>query len=1128
MSQVRLKLVRHTGEVVDVTRWVVRLKWTHSVSQPWEEIDATLALPYALLGTSADPLSLSPPSKSPAANIGDWLVVTTFDEDEDTGRQAERVIIFGHVDLTENMGLMADSSGKGRSHRTRILATSWLWLLRRQRLYWQAIRTTALGGAQSPGAIIRKVIGNMLKSFGTQGDQGMGAILAAMFRELANIKVPPGLAGGDASLVNRHFMEWVTVYSDERLSPSVGARRWQDFTLPNFTLPNGMVWKGIIRQEDRNLHQRTTYRDEFPRTAEPVYGPNLKAIQSFIGSSPSLLELLMATFQPDSGMVELFPDLMRPPGESLDRNTGSIMGNVAPVLVYRMVPFRTRSLLDFIADHRDKNDANHGSKSSKEVDKILAGKFTDETWNLESKGGVHIMPGQIFNLTMAQSDGNRVNAVTVHNPLGSGNPWRLLESMGMPIADEGAVNLHGLRLYEPNWNFLPPPGDAKLTPWMQIIAAQAAQYHMGSEVFARGTIDCQFMFDRLHGGGLIRDPGSDKPRPSPGHRLRHGGVIHAHVAPGRVLTAYVDSYHHLLQADGDGKLHGSTHINYSRGLYDEALREPASRLDFTIQELADPKEDDGASPMWVDRPGRIWVNGELRPIQHDLVKSGVEYLRLKWGSVEESDALMATGDRKASDWEEEVRVLGVSLGMQQIKPALLPKSYWSGAGKRYPVRAFDDVRDPRGGSWYGHIRWIVLHFTDGALKHGEDAEGPTRGIKAALEDHHINAQFYIGYDGTIYQTADARHAGFATSKYHAGASSEPTVGQLDGRAIHIELETPRMPFTTSHSHYDAAADIADNPDDPNYSLRHPAGPVLIQRHDSTKKDGDGYYYEFMESTGWGQQNPLSLTEEQEKALAALVASLHVNITAVASNTNNLRRVKDDSGATVERKAVSWLADEVRAASQTLSRDGKPTYQGLLVPRQADPSDSVLVAGGDLDGHVVEAFNHRTIPLSNPLAATYAEIGIPDPSYNGIPISGPVLRLKAAGGNEDVVDHMEDQSVPVDAKAITRRAIKRFKLVKAKDDKGRLRTYVEGLTLDRDIVLGDGGLCHHGNLNPARWDAAGVSINGIIDAARSIATNMTSAKNISVTYVPSGTRIEDIQAAAIRLDAMYVPLKLEKL
>lgn len=1022
-SAIRLKLLRQNGQVLDITSSVRRLKWSKSIHRPWEEIDASLKIPFAHMSHHGDSVGVTGrwdpgDHQGMRPRTGDWLAVTYFVVDEeDHDRHIERAHTVCRVSLSENIGVSAGDGGDVSTVEVRVLAESWLHFLSKSPVMFSPDRTKS-----APGLFSAEDLANAgIALLSSLNGNDLGLVIKSLLHTLGNTRVPSSVS-----------------YPFESSSSSPSGSRLGDLV--------------------RVAHKPGTEPIGRDGTCEQVPASSLKVLDGFIQEAASVTDLIASTFQPDADMVELFTDW-----EVLvdTQDSSPVVGRIAPVLIHRMVPFRTMPLEDMVAMHStNKRPGDPGTYTEQPRPRVtvrpplVESMFRSKTWTELMKYAPVYPSGRIFRTASAEADVRRVNAVTINNPLQPGGIIRTMERLGLPYIDLDMADLHGARMYQPRWHFFPENvSDEDYFEWMYVIAAQAAQFHMGSEVFERGTIEVAFMMEHLS-----QSDRNYKPKVA----LRHGGAFVAKVGQ-LTLTGYVEGYHHLIQVDDDANVHASTHINFSRGLYNETYREPHTKMAFYIPAVVKQGRTVASDDMWKTINGVI-VNGEVRP-SRIVVKSGVQWLMRAKDQVDAAKLIEYTtsgGSMIPSDsMDDETREM-VRRGVGQ---------YWQPKnGIRTSAPAPRSVGESTAGmscvNGNKNITSIVLHYTSGrqsALALEKRMAGVAGG--AAVHYH-----FIVKLDGSVYQLADARASGWALyrgdlgyGEYHAHDS----VVSLEKSTIHVALETPAY---EKNSDLDGGTGLVDmvgelerarsdsnfDSDDDFLKCR-VVNPCFVEQVDKAGKPG-----------GLAVRFPVGLPQAQRSALDSLVATLHLSISSHAA-PGTPWHVSELVMRGMHEAAVMAMSGKQPTSSEYLNSNRK-------VSRETANTRTINLSG---------TFKKRTVrrTLSEKLTDFSSKRGISPARSELAQNASAIIANAGAAYSEQVVQLAENEIL-----------LERSGVVSYLSGNGAVTNLVVKVVHDGKITL-SGSLSHHGNWSPDRWDAGGISEFAVGASANSIAKSLSNSNGM---------------------------------
>lgn len=230
-----------------------------------------------------------------------------------------------------------------------------------------------------------------------------------------------------------------------------------------------------------------------------------------------------------------------------------------PVLLYRMKPWRSQPLDSWIKSIA-KTDKNFTTLESL-VTRAISGTQGDTrtpgyasfgvvTWDLSR--AVTLTQDDVFSVDAGYSD-NDSSTVFTSMHYGALSPQAFNYKVGLPVLDV-IGDVFGARLFTVQWPFarlIDADGNetqSQTTDTIGVLAAQAAQWHLAGERFARGTIRLRPRFDLKHGEPFILQLSST------------------------YLVGYIDRVSHAASFGEDGLRQTGTTLQFSRGLWNENLR----------------------------------------------------------------------------------------------------------------------------------------------------------------------------------------------------------------------------------------------------------------------------------------------------------------------------------------------------------------------------------------------------------------------------------------------------------------------------------------------------------------------------------------------------------------------------
>ena len=317
------------------------------------------------------------------------------------------------------------------------------------------------------------------------------------------------------------------------------------------------------------------------RAVEPIIGllPNP---QPLANGSAKLLGFVQGTWGVDPGLAEMFPTLEDPPpdGGSGDQyitparqteqllsgtfapapiRVSSLLPGAAqtlgrnPVLVYRMRPWRVVSLLSWV-ERIIRLDPRFGSLGALALPILRLPEYATfqiVTWDL-SRAAV-VTADDLVSMDVRFSDDDATNVITAQQ-MGALSPTAFATNLGLPIVSD-LVSVLGARVYTASFPFMRGadavggPVLASIQQAIAILAAQAAQWHLGDERFARGSMRLRFRGD-----------------------IRIGEPIILALAYGQ-FVAYVESIDRSIEIAEGAIVGRTTSVTYSRGTWTDAIRD---------------------------------------------------------------------------------------------------------------------------------------------------------------------------------------------------------------------------------------------------------------------------------------------------------------------------------------------------------------------------------------------------------------------------------------------------------------------------------------------------------------------------------------------------------------------------
>lgn len=299
---------------------------------------------------------------------------------------------------------------------------------------------------------------------------------------------------------------------------------------------------------------RTARELGLPAGIEPVQGISVNGVRSLLRSQSKMNELLVGTFQPSS-LIEMTPLLVRQSSVS----GPSLLGHV-PVIRLRMAPFRTRALRDAVVSP----DAAFSSQPGPTMSVGSAGVFDPGLFEIVTWKASEARVAYPVSVACSTAFDNDVTAATAWiASLAGGNSLGVAEALKLPVMNEEDVRTHGLRMQQSVWPFLPR---------LEAQSSASAGDYLGFIARLAGTLY------QFHAPGYLFESGVAV-LPSLDFTWRPGELMKVQVR-GRWLVAYVHGVQHRVTSDEDGLVSGMTTLQFSRGLWDERLRDVAVPLEL--------------------------------------------------------------------------------------------------------------------------------------------------------------------------------------------------------------------------------------------------------------------------------------------------------------------------------------------------------------------------------------------------------------------------------------------------------------------------------------------------------------------------------------------------------------------
>lgn len=593
---------------VDITRYCMSIDWLDSTTSPYHTVGLTVEGGLRDRPVNyGDQIVIRPGPGLPAVAFG-WPVDISQDVSMTPNGTAHsglwQVSCIGWFDFLARADLVLAAGLKDRSSLGTVFGSGedpyeGLTYLQQQlqRIAQESaavrnLRGTEVGPVESFADVFTAYLSVV---------NGVGPALDTFIRRIARINLAPGLCGTSHS-IDGAGNPTQTPVTDLRGSVRVA---YDDATVAE------LCGSGILDRAGRPA-----------RTCEPIMGVN-PSFQPLFNGSSKIGGVIQGTWGADALLVEMFPSLEDPgpggntptrtlsPSERLELakqtvpnlvtgeapafepgtpflpeyettvSNGLVPGAAQvlgrnPVLLYRIRPWRTTPLLDWMARLEDIDPGFGRLRKGVEQGVLATSSYQRVTWNL-ARGPV--VDGEFTAIRLQSSDSDNE---TVFVPQWNGGESQLSywEKSGFPFMDVQAARL-GARVHAVSWPFfrgsegLPANIKASVESQIQTIVAQAAQFGVGMGRFARGVVSMPLRLD-----------------------IRHGEPLTIRFSRGE-LTCYVDAVRHAVQLTPEGATKSkTTTVTFSRGLWDEAIR------DFPVPAFRSEPAQGRQGPRGIDTGAR--------------------------------------------------------------------------------------------------------------------------------------------------------------------------------------------------------------------------------------------------------------------------------------------------------------------------------------------------------------------------------------------------------------------------------------------------------------------------------------------------------------------------------------------
>lgn len=514
MTQVTIH--RHGSAPVDVTGYVEGVTVRNAVRAPWGSIS----------------LDLTVPAESPEVGgitVGDWVVV----------KDGELVLGWGIVPFQSHRtigGATLNVSGR------QVQAMSWLDFLGQVEVIKAPGRLSASAGTMYAPGDWQRVVAAAFRQL--SGD--LGASVQAMLGVVGRVRLPSSLGGGYVGSNVRvvYDQETADAYARNVTVDPVFGRLTTGFqtTVAGKGRALAMLLAGVSGD--------TRVVEMFPafgtggsfqrRVRDEVVGSRLTDDQLDPFGSVRRQLLRDAGFAPPEGDAVARPQRTRVVSEDAPSTQGGL--GATPVLVHRMVPWRTKPLADWIEEDARPLFARLAEKTSLAgpLGNATAKRFSAATW--PTSGHADFSADDVFSVSRSQGLDEDFNAVTLAFPNAPDSNVKWSEAIGLPIHVASMIERYGLRVFDAEWPFINAvDGDTELSH-LTGLAWQLAQWYLGAGRFLRGTASVRY---------------------SPW--FQHGNSFSVGMPGGDGVDGYADAVEHSVSIEGDGVTR-TTSIEYSRGL----------------------------------------------------------------------------------------------------------------------------------------------------------------------------------------------------------------------------------------------------------------------------------------------------------------------------------------------------------------------------------------------------------------------------------------------------------------------------------------------------------------------------------------------------------------------------------
>lgn len=575
---------RHGQPALTITGSVVGMRWSHSISAPWQSL--TVAWKAAV-------------RDSFLVSVGDWVVVRAgYGDDPRKGP----VLAWGHVDDVDG-GATMQPNGALMSDTIQLKCSSWWGLLHTVNLY------SVTGWADDIGTLLSmetwaKTITSVVDDYQVGS---LSKAFQALLSKLAAVKLPSTMVPGypDATLGDLiplvHDSDTRDLYAPERIVESVdiggGLPNQLTSKIPSYESSVGELLSGTFVPEAMLIELFPSF-ERFPETeVVPQSPPTNPALAKFLGGWETLI-------------YRIKPFRHTPLRESTVAYASYTHTDVEKAVADAMAAFNNATTpLSFLQAVSARNAAMQGLSTRNstwslfvgDTAEILKNYFKDRTWGytgiVDSPSGPKdrkepypkwVDKPILRSISINRSDKSRVNASTLAiAPDPSAGSVDAVKTFGLPITYDEEIRRHGLRMLKPTWTFVVPaasvtpapsatqtllsPGqsvlkalsptrDGNYLPYMRSICAQLMQFYKNGHLYATGTMQLNLLeawrLDPTKSHQTFFNKVLD---------LKAGHTMAVTMSGSDVFYAYAESVEHNFTVQDGGIQTAATTVSYTRG-----------------------------------------------------------------------------------------------------------------------------------------------------------------------------------------------------------------------------------------------------------------------------------------------------------------------------------------------------------------------------------------------------------------------------------------------------------------------------------------------------------------------------------------------------------------------------------